>query len=504
MNDLVALVTSGFEYVRAHPLWDTTAWLLLAGVVLLVRQLAHRSLLGRYFDRPLLLIAAGVCVGGAAILARVLGWDATTPYFDATILSLLLLGSARLLLTLFVDFYLRERQGAAISAIFRDAGSLLVYFFVIVVVLRTTLDVNVASVIATSAVLTAIIGLALQDVLNNLFSGLVIEAEAPFAPGDWVQVGDFVGTIEETGWRSTKLRTRANERIILPNTFLSKEAVVNYSRPDPLYADMLPFSVAYEAPPNLVKETGLAMLYAHPYVVRDRPSEVRLVRYGESSIEYMLRYWTVDFARLEITRSEIFSNLWYALRRAGIRIPFPARDVYVHQPAQAHLPDARPRLRSVPLFAPLGDELIDLLAERVLRETFGVGEVVVHEGEPGELFYIIESGSAEVTVRHAGVPHVVGFLRSGDFFGEMSLLTGEPRTATVRVTTDLSVLGIDRESFRKILIANPAVLEPVSEFAAKRQAAQDERRRELSLATDASQAQQAQRLRERIKSLFGI
>ena len=490
--------------VSAHPLWHASVWVLVAGLVLALRQLARRSRLAHHLDRSLLLIAAGIFVGGIAILGVLAGGQAVAPYFDAVVLSLLLLWGARLLLTVFVDFYLRQRKGAVVSGIFRDAGGLLVYFFVIVVVLRTTLDVNLASVIATSAVLTAIIGLALQDVLNNLFSGLVIEVEAPFAHGDWVRVGHFEGAIEETGWRTTKLRTRVNELVTLPNSFLGKEAIVNYSRPDPLYGDTVHFTAAYEAPPNLVKEAALDVLLAHPHVVRDRAAEIYLYAYRDSDIDYAIRYWITDYARLELTRSEILSNLWYAMRRAGVRMPFPVRDVFIHPVEALPAADARPRLRVVPLFAPLADKEVDRLAERVQRETFGVGEAVVHEGDPGESFYIIESGAAEVTVRVGGAPHAVGFLRAGDFFGEMSLLTGEPRTATVRVTADLSVLEIDRDSFREILVANPAILEPVSEYAAKRQAAQNERRRELSTASGASQAQQVQRLRERIKNLFGL
>ncbi len=486
-----------------HPLWNATAWVVVAGLVLALRGLARRGRLAHHLDRSLLLIAAGIFVGGIAILANLAGAQGAAPYFDAVVLSLLLLGGARLPLTLFVDLYLRERKGAAVSAIFRDAAGLLVYFIVIVVVLRTTLDVNLASVIATSAVLTAIIGLALQDVLNNLFSGLVIEAEAPFARGDWVRVGNFEGTVEETGWRTTKLRTRVNELVTLPNSFLAKEAIVNYSRPDPLYGDTIYFSAAYEAPPNVVKEAAMSVVLAHPSVVRDRLSEIRVHAYADSSITYAIRYWIRDYAGLEIIHNEILSNLWYALRRAGVRIPFPVRDVFLHQAQPQALADARPWLRAVPLFAPLVDEDIGRLAERVRRSTFGVGEAVVHEGEAAQSFYIIESGTAEVTVRLAGSPSVVGSLRGGGFFGEMSLLTGEPRTATVRATSDLSVLEIGRDCFRDILVANPAILEPVSEYAAKRQAVQDERRREASTSTVSSQAQ-VQRLRERIKHLFGL
>ena len=178
----------------------------------------------------------------------------------------------------------------------------------------STLDINLTSLVATSAVLTVIIGLALQDVLSNLFSGLVLELEAPFSPGDWVRIGAFEGKVEETGWRTTKLRTRVNELVTLPNAMLSKEALVNYSRPDPSFGDTLHFEAAYEAPPNVVKDAVMGVLDAEAAVLRVPRTEVRLMKYGESGVGYAIRYWITDFDNLERIRNRIMTNLWYAFR----------------------------------------------------------------------------------------------------------------------------------------------------------------------------------------------
>lgn len=492
----------------SHPILGALVCVVLALLLLVLRQLAHRSRLGKRLNASFTLMVVGLLFGAIGTSLRLAGLSAAAPYFDAALFGAVAIGIVRAALTVFVDFYLRQREGAAVSAIVRDVASVVAYFVVVVAVLRSTLDINLPSLVATSAVLTVIIGLALQDVLSNLFSGLVLELEAPFTHGDWVRIGGFEGTVEEIGWRSTKIRTRLNELVTLPNAMLAKEAVVNYSRPDPRYGDTLHFEAAYEVPPNLVKDTVMTVLEADRDVRRTPVAEVRLDRYGEIGVGYAIRYWATDFAERDSIRSRIMTNLWYALQRANVRIPIPARDVFVHSGAPAALSpdhaDLTATLRAVPLLAPLDDTALARLATRVRRLTFGKGEVVVRGGEPGDSFYVIERGAAEVTL-NGGVARALDHLQAGSFFGEMSLLAGEPRSATVCAITDLAVLVVDREAFKDIISADPALLGPLSEIAARRQAATEEHQRRLEATPhEPANGQQAQRLRERIRAFFRL
>jgi len=496
-----------FEEIQTHPLLGAAVYIGLAFAMVVLRLLAHRSPLGRRLDFSFSFIATGLIIGGVEIIVRLAGLLAVTPYLDAMLIGSIAIGVVNAVLTLFVHFYLRQRGGAVVSAIFRDIAGLVAYFVVIVVVLRTTLDINVASLIATSAVLTAIIGLALQDMLSNLISGLVLELEAPFSRGDWVRVGSFEGIVEETRWRTTKLRTRVNEIVTLPNVMLSKEAVVNYSRPDPLFGDTLRFDAAYEAPPNVVKQAVLGVFESDPEVATAPRPEVWVERYGESAVGYAIRYWITRFDALHQVRDRLMTNLWYALHRAGVRIPFPARDLFVYSGTQVQQAPEPPEifgtLRRVPLLAPLDDGALGRLASNVHRLTFGTNEIVVREGDHGDSFYVIERGEAEVVLHNGASTTRLDRIAAGGFFGEMSLLAGEPRTATVRAATDLAVLVVGREAFREIISADPALLGPLSEIAAQRQAAQREQRRSLALPRE-NEGQQAQRLLERIKEFFGI
>jgi len=282
--------------------------------------------------------------------------------------------------------------------------------------------------------------------------------------------------------------------------------VVNYSRPDPRYGDTLHFDAAYEAPPNLVKQAVARVLAEHPDVLRTPASEVRVMQYADSSVKYAIRYWITDFAKLEVIRNQIMTSIWYALRRANVRIPFPARDLFIHSEVPAATLDCRDivsTLRQVSLFTPLDDAVLGRLALRVRRQTFGAGEVVVEQGEPGNSFYVIEQGAADVILGADGATQTVGHLALGEFFGEMSLLAGDARSATVRAATDLTVLVVDHDAFKEIISADPAILEPLSEIAARRQALQQEHRRSRESAR-AVDTQGAQRLHERIKAFFGL
>jgi CRP-like cAMP-binding protein len=201
------------------------------------------------------------------------------------------------------------------------------------------------------------------------------------------------------------------------------------------------------------------------------------------------------------------TNLWYGLRRANVRIPYPARDVFVRtaEPAPAADVGVAATLRGVALLTPLDDAEIARLSRRARRLTYGGGEVVVRERDTGDSFYVIEQGSADVSIGVGGGSRQLRRLGAGDVFGEMSLLAGEPRAATVRAASDLVVLVVDREAFREVIAANPAILDPLSEIAARRQAERQEQlRAAAALRVSTTDTLHAQRLRERIKAFFGL
>ncbi len=487
---------------------ETLLALTIIGVAVL-RAALHRSRLGRRLDAGLMILTIGVIALALGTAAAAEGADGVVPYARAVFAAALAIAAVRIGLVLLVDVYLRERQQMRVSAIVRDIAGMAAYFVIVLIVLRATLDINLASLIATSAVLTAIVGLAFQDVLGSIISGLVIEAEEPFRPNDWVRVGAFEGRVVETGWRTTEIRTRANELIVLPNTYLAREPLVNYSRPDPRHRDTFRFEAAYEAPPTTVKEAVMQVLRADPSILDTPEPEVHTTHYNASGIEYEARFWLVDFTNLLNIRDRVTTNLWYALHRADVRFPFPATDLFVHAAApRSPLEggDVAEALAGVPLLDPLTASERAALAARARRLVFAHGEAIVREGDAGDSFYLIERGTVAVTIggNDGGAADTIHHLAAGAYFGEMSLLTGEPRSATVVAESDVAVLELGRAGFEQILVANPALLEPISQIAAHRQEAQQAARRARPVVPPFAQDPAAQRLRQRIRAFFGL
>ncbi len=482
--------------------------LLLAAiaVTLATRRLLRRTHLRHQLDSALLLLAIGLAAGA---VARVASGAGPFLYLDAFCVAAVAIGAARAALVLFVDFYLRRRRGAAVSRIFSDVGSVLIYFLIIGVVLRSTLDLDLTSLVATSAVLTAIVGLALQDVLGSVVSGLVIEVEDPFGPGDWIRVGAYEGKVVETGWRTTRLRTRVNELVTLPNTYLAREPVVNYSRPDVSFGETIRFEAGFEVPPDAVKRAALEILTADAAVLAEPPIEIRTEAFNANGVQYAMRFWIDDFDERERIHARVMSNLWYALRRHGIRIPVHRHEVFV----QSELPrpelergSERVSLGGVSLFAGLDADRLEQLAASVHRRIYGDGEAIVRQGEAGDSFFILEQGRARVSIHdRPGAPaDDLATLAPGDYFGEMSLLAGDTRSATVTAVGAVAALEIGHDAFRRIVAADPSLLEPMSRVAARRAEAQRDARASRPATTPATAEADEQRLLRRIRAFLRV
>jgi small-conductance mechanosensitive channel/CRP-like cAMP-binding protein len=491
----------------AHPLGTTALLALVLLLLLATRTAMHRTRLGRRLDGGLTLFIVGLVAAYLALAARGEGDDlGLEVWLRALAIVAIAISLVRIALVLFVDFYLRAR-GRGVSAIFRDLTGLLIYFLIILFVLRLTLNINLASLVATSAVVTAIIGLALQDVLGSIVSGLVLELEAPIEAGDWVKVDQHEGVVVETGWRTTRLRTRRNEFIIFPNTALARQAVINYSRPDPRHRDSFLIEAAYEMPPNLVKQAVLMVLRADPDVLANPEPEVYTAQYKSTSIEYEVRYWLDNYGALTALRDRLMTNTWYGLRRAHITVATSPTDFYLHaelpRPPFEHA-DIGAALAGVPLLAPLAANELAALAAAARRLPFAAGEAIVREGEPGDTMYLIERGTVEISIGSGASARTLAGMSPGDYFGEMSLLAGDRRSATVTAVSDVVVLQIGRAAFEKILAADPALLEPITRIAAHRHAGTQAERAAAAALPEFANDAAAQNLLRRVRQFLGL
>lgn len=339
--------------------------------------------------------------------------------------------------------------------------------------------------LTTSAVGALVIGLALQDTLGNLFAGLALQIEKPFFVGDWVRVASLEGRVVGVTWRATKIQTKAGHHCVIPNTIISKDAIVNYTQPSPILRLQKKIGFGYEVPPNKVKQVVLQTLSDIPEILSDPPPEVLLDSYSDFSIDYYCRFWIRDFGRSEPVSDRFTTLLYYRLGRENIQIPFPIRDIRMSD--QADLTERQELgsdrrnffVEGVDLFAALQGEEKTRIAERLERITFAKDEVIVREGQSGESMFFIERGQARVLTEKDGVQNAVALLQDGQYFGEMSLLTGEPRSATVQAVNDVQAYRLRKEGFRQVLLNHPQIAETLSQVIADRRQLLEQKKAEI-------------------------
>jgi len=342
--------------------------------------------------------------------------------------------------------------------------SLIIALFALVAVLFMQ-----EKILATTAVGAVVIGFALQDTLGNLFSGLAIQIEKPFRVGQWVTIGGTDGIVMEVTWRATKMRTKAGNFVIVPNSVIAKETITNYSEPTRLTRLEVIIGASYDTPPNEVKTVVADALRGEPLLASEPAPEVLIADFAASSINYLVRVWTADFGADSRVRDAVRSRVYYAFRRRQITIPYPIQVEYQGETPVPVAPDAlAASLRSAALFATLSDDQRLDLVRGARPALYAAGEIIVREGDRDTSMFVVVRGEAAVSL--AGTEGDVARLRSGDFFGEMSMLTGEPRTATVTAATDCDVVEIGVDTFRAVVVADPTILDRVSAAVESRRA----------------------------------
>lgn len=360
---------------------------------------------------------------------------------------------------------------------------------------------NSGTFLGASAIAAAAIGFALQDTLSNAFAGLAIQIEKPFRVGQWVSVAGFEGAVAEVTWRATKIRTKAGNLVVIPNNTIAKETINNYSEPSAPTRVFVEVGAAYGVPPNGVRDAMMTAMRQVPRLLASPPPDVLLHDFGASAIVYHARFWIDDFAAAEIIRNEVRQAIYYEFRRRGIEIPWPIQVEYAREETAQDTPERRAAfaraIAATPVLSALPADVQQALAEAALERLYAGGEVIVREGDPGRSMFLVMAGRVSVTIGPEA--REVAVTETGGYFGEMSLLTGEPRSATVRAKGDCTLLEISADAFAACIRSRPETVDLLAEAAAAR-------RRELDAARTerASAPVEPVTLAQRIRRFFGV
>ncbi len=443
------------------------AYLFLVGVKLVIRK--TRDLRQAGASLAILLVPAlAVRQWKPAWFDWSFGGSVAVPFDEAsTVITIAALLVGVNLVAALVDF-LRTRAGREemleLHRAMLKIGLLVVVGSIAFKVLNPEFEFS--KLLASAAVGSLVLGFALQETLGNLFAGLSMETENLFKRGEMIQVGEsgLRGTVVEKTWRGTILRTNDGVQVYLPNNEIGKQTVVNYDRPTRVLAMRLKFSAAYDAPPMYVKETIAAVLAAEPEILQKPKFDVWTDGYGDSAINYEVRFWVKDWPTSIETRDRVNTAIWYAFRERGIEIPFPIRTLHAVDPAELkRTADERAervrgvaeRLRSVEPFKSLAtDDDCAFLAENARLERHAAGRPVVKKGDHSDAMFVIEKGSCVVQLPNGQSRE----LSAGAHFGEIGLLHGAQRTTDVLAGGDGAVVvRLGRLAVMKVLVRREAL-----------------------------------------------
>ena len=369
-----------------------------------------------------------------------------------------------------------------------------IYLVILFVVLRDILRINITPFLATSAILTMILGLAFQGVLSNVLSGMSLHFTKSFHKGDWIQVGEDEGKVIDTNWRETRILDRYSNIIVLPNNKVASEKITNFSQPSLRSALTIEVKAGYDAPPSSVLEALLEAAADVPEVSSSPPPEAYALSYDDFGISYLLKFWITDFNRKYIIWNDVGRLVWYKFKRRNIAIPLPLGDkvsdflttMREKEGISVSEVERERTFQDLLLSAFLryqeGEKAGELLvsenevrefAASVRRAKFAPGEILFRQGDRGESCYVVSSGRVrgEIVYEERGKKYRTDFkVERGGIFGEMSLFTGMPRTATGVVEVESELLEIKAVDFARLLERNKELADVIAGVVSARNA----------------------------------
>ena len=403
-------------------------------------------------------------------------------------------------------------------------------------VLLTDFGLNATNVFATSAILGTVVSFSLQNTLQNVFGGVALQIDGTAHIGDWISLGGdarerpLEGRVRTIRWRHAVLETRDGDTVIVPNDLLLRSQVIIAGKAGPMghevdHLDVVPrqhrLQVQFQvdlaiSPLDVIHVVESALSVAAIEGLAGGPApDCIVVDYARPGLSgatlYAVRFWIVDMTRDQLIASQVRIRIFTALQRAGIALARPATSVaHSRDSGEPKSPSVDVRsdvLRQVELFAQLHEDERRSLAEELHFAPFAAGELVSRQGATAHFLYILAKGSVKVLLRapEGKAPRLVTSIDAPGFFGEMGLLTGQPRTADVRAIGDVECFRLEKAAFAQIIKARPEIAEHLSEVLARR-------REELDIALSGrdaslhprSQEGEAHRILRKIVEFFGL
>ena len=391
--------------------------------------------------------------------------------FESLLIILAILAGLALVRRLFWELYFHRRYGTHAPKLLQQVLGFGIFGTAVLYILHSQHGIKVEAFLAGSGIVAVVIGFAMQETLANIVSGIALQIGKPFKTGDWLIVTEHRAEVIEVNWRSTRLRTNDDVYLDIPNKTIVSTTITNLSFPTKSHANRMRVGFEYGTPPNLVRDLLRRSAEAAPHVLAAPPVKVFLRDFAESSVVYEIKYSIEDDARFNDVEDAIRTNIWYEANRAGLTMPYPHRVLHVSRGASKAVSNAeelRALALKLDLLSPLSEEQREHLLESPHILRFGRGERIIKQGNDGCSMFVVLTGELEVLVSKDGLDMHVATLLPGEAFGEMCMLTGEARTATVVAKNDSLVWEICRAEIQPLLQENAELASRMSELLARR------------------------------------
>jgi small-conductance mechanosensitive channel len=338
-------------------------------------------------------------------------------------------------------------------------------------VLATVWNADLAGLVTALGVSSIVIGLALQDTLGSVMSGIALLFERPFTVGDWLEVSGVVGQVIDINWRAVRLLTLEREMVVIPHKLISSEVIRNFTKPTPIHAERIQIGFSYNDPPNLAKQVLKNTALETKGILLDPQPEVFTLNYCDSTVNYEVKFFIRDYSEIEQIRERFMTRVWYAAKRDNLSIPFPIRTLYhFHGPTSQQKGIAKKfseSLQAIPSYVPINREESSQTTSTsgIALQHFAAGEKVIRQGQLDNELFIIVTGQAAMFARlETGEEIELLSLRSGEFFGEMSLFSGEPSAVTIAASNDLEVMKISAKVVNQMIDRQPSFAREIGQI----------------------------------------
>lgn len=417
------------------------------------------------------------------------------------------------LIDVFIWRTLESRLRSPIPRLLKDLTAALVFLTAAITIFGVVFQQDVGGLWAASGVAGLVIGFALKSLIADVFCGIAINVDQPFRIGDWVQIhprsaAALKGCVMELSWRSTRIRTTDNSLVVVPNSMISSMVLTNFSKPGTQSRFELVLCFDFGVPTERAMRVLMAGVQAAPGLLEDPAPKVMVNGLTQWGVEYKVRYWVEPTAvSPRRARHGVATSILEHLYHAGITPAYSKQDVFLAEMPSRQLDRGADRveiLRRVELFSSLEGEEIRQLSALTREHRHPAGQVLVQQGDPGESMYVLVEGLLGVYSDrdHGAHPIKLDNIRPGEFFGEMSLLTGEKRTASVLTATDAVVFEIGKEAFTTILEQRPEIAVHIAHVVAERRLNMQRKSQETPTAVEENAHTFAENVLERMKGFF--